>query len=230
MTNPEATTDGAEKKTARPIGRDGVALIVVLWVMVVLSLMVYSLGQSMRTEYAASVSHADRLKALEVAKSGIDKAIAFVENDPSPVAGPLSTWQSNDTEFESIPVGDGTFTLIHPYFDQEGVVQHGLWDESSKLSLNIANKDMLMKLPGMTEDIADSIIDWRDSDENASPRGAENPYYKSLQPPYACKNGDFETVEELLYVRGMTPEILYGEDTNLNGVLDSNENDGCSTC
>jgi hypothetical protein len=40
-----------------------------------------------------------------------------------------------------------------------------------------------------------------------------------------CKNSPFETVEELLLVRGMLPELLYGEDTNRNGRLDDNEND-----
>jgi hypothetical protein len=82
---------------------------------------------------------------------------------------------------------------------------------------------MLLKLPGMTDEIADSIIDWRDTDEQVSATGAESEYYQSLQPPYQCKNGPFETVEELLLVKGMTPELLYGMDVNHNGLLDEEE-------
>jgi len=47
-----------------------------------------------------------------------------------------------------------------------------------------------------------------------------------LNPPRRCKNGPFETVDELQLVYGATPELLYGEDANRNGVLDANENDG----
>jgi hypothetical protein len=44
-----------------------------------------------------------------------------------------------------------------------------------------------------------------------------------------CKNAPFESVEELRLVMGMTPELLYGEDSNLNGIMDPNENDGSAT-
>jgi DNA uptake protein ComE-like DNA-binding protein len=78
----------------------------------------------------------------------------------------------------------------------------------------------------MTEEIVDAIIDWRDTDATAGASGAESSYYNTLKPPYNCKNAPFETLEELLYVKGMTPALLFGEDFNLNGVLDANENDG----
>jgi DNA uptake protein ComE-like DNA-binding protein len=78
-------------------------------------------------------------------------------------------------------------------------------------------------LPGMTPDVADAIVDWRDTDDTPSPYGAESEYYGSVQPPYRAKNGPFETVEELLLVKGVTPEMLYGMDANHNGVLDEEE-------
>ena len=57
----------------------------------------------------------------------------------------------------------------------------------------------------------DSISDWRDSDDLHRVNGAENDYYLSLSPPYTAKNGPFDTVEELLWVRGVTPELFYGQ-------------------
>src|SRR6185369_1409775 len=78
---------------------------------------------------------------------------------------------------------------------------------------------------GMTPQIAAAIMDWRDTDTTVSTDGAEDETYSRFSPPYKTKNGPFETVEELRLVAGMTKEILYGEDANLNGVLDANEND-----
>jgi general secretion pathway protein K len=58
--------------------------------------------------------------------------------------------------------------------------------------------------------IVDSILDWRDEDDLHGLNGAENDYYHSLPDPYDCKNGDFDSVEELLLVRGVTKEVFYG--------------------
>jgi DNA uptake protein ComE-like DNA-binding protein len=67
----------------------------------------------------------------------------------------------------------------------------------------------------MTDDVANAIIDWRDTDTNPQPGGAENEYYLGLPEPYAAKNDLFETVEELLMVRGITRDMLYGNGTNV---------------
>jgi hypothetical protein len=85
---------------------------------------------------------------------------------------------------------------------------------------------MLLRLPGMTAELAASIIDWRDEDSEISPGGAEDEYYLLLSQPYNCKNSPLETVDEILLIKGASKEILYGEDTNLNSILDDNENDG----
>lgn len=80
----------------------------------------------------------------------------------------------------------------------------------------------------MTDEVAAAIADWIDQDDNTE-SGAETDYYATLDPPYAAKNGPFDTVEEMLLVKGVTPELLYGEDANRNGVLDPNEDDGDET-
>jgi DNA uptake protein ComE-like DNA-binding protein len=99
-------------------------------------------------------------------------------------------------------------------------------DEAGKLNINTATKDQLMALPYMEEGIAESMIDWRDGDDEPQPQGAEAGYYENLPIAYKIRNGPFKTVRELLQVKGITAEQLYGEDTNLNGLLDSNERDG----
>lgn len=89
--------------------------------------------------------------------------------------------------------------------------------ETSELSLA---QSLLMALPGMTIDIADAILDWLDDDEEPRPNGAELEFYSTLPTPYAPKNGPIDSVEELLLVRGVTPQLLFGIDANRNGVID----------
>jgi general secretion pathway protein K len=54
-------------------------------------------------------------------------------------------------------------------------------------------------------------MDWRDPDDLHRVNGAENEYYRSLTPPYTARNGPFDTVEDLLWVRGMTTGLFYGD-------------------
>lgn len=117
----------------------------------------------------------------------------------------------------------------------EGAIRYGLTPETSKLNLNTASDEQITQLltPLLFElgvqtapDLIASLLDWRDSDEDPREGGAENEYYNTLSPPYNAKDAHFDTVEELLAVRGFTAAILYGEDINRNGVLDPNENDG----
>jgi general secretion pathway protein K len=59
--------------------------------------------------------------------------------------------------------------------------------------------------------VVDSILDWLDADDLYRANGAENDYYRSLKEPYDCKNGPLDSVEELLLVKGVTPELFYGK-------------------
>jgi len=213
----------------RKRGRKGVALLVVLWITAALTLIMYAFLGEMQVEYSLSGSYGDEKKAEQLAWSAVDLACITVDNAVQPWHGPNDLWATNPDRFYEIALGDGAFSVLHPTYADDGKLQWGLEDEASKVNLNYAPKEILMKLPRMTEEIADSIIDWRDQDSNPGPSGAETGYYQGLSPAYACKNAPFETVEELLFVRGVTPEILYGRDLNLNGRIDPAEKDGGST-
>ncbi|MCA9214415.1 MAG: general secretion pathway protein GspK [Planctomycetales bacterium] len=107
--------------------------------------------------------------------------------------------------------------------EEEGVSAADLIEAAS--DADTSGRAMLMGLPGMTEDIADAILDWLDEDDTMREYGAEYDYYASLDPPYAPKNGTLETIEELLLVRGVTPDLLFGRDVNRNGMIDIYEMD-----
>ena len=109
-----------------------------------------------------------------------------------------------------------------------GGIRYGLENESARLNLNTVlladqleedgGRKMLMTLPGMTEPIADAILDWIDPDDEPRMLGAEREYYSALSPAYAPRNGPLGSIEELLLVRDVTPALLFGADLNRNGV------------
>ena len=82
---------------------------------------------------------------------------------------------------------------------------------------------MLAGLPGMTPEISDAILDWIDADDQRREFGAESAEYAAAAEPYRPANGPIDDVQELLAVRGVTPELFYGADINQNGVLDADE-------
>jgi general secretion pathway protein K len=71
--------------------------------------------------------------------------------------------------------------------------------------------------------IVDSILDWRDPDDFYRVNGAENDYYQSLKEPYQCKNGNFDSIEELLLVKGVTPELFHGRKAVKTGEGEAQE-------
>jgi len=174
----------------------------------------------------------NRVAAIE-AEQAIEGAARYVSNIlantitqqqlPGVIPDPLS-YRS-----EAVPVGDARFWLIgrdtNAWQNGPDRLTFGLVDEASKLNLNTATMDMLQALPNMTAELAANIVAWRQSTNDASVGGAQSETYLRLQPPYLCKNAPFETVDELRLIYGLNLELLYGEDSNLNGLLDPNETD-----
>ncbi len=212
----------------RPRRNRGVALIAVLFVAAMLTILLYAFLREMQVEASLANSFGREKQAEQLGWSAIEKGAAAFVADTETHSLPTSTWYTSAAEFYEIECGDGVFTLFRaPDVSDGSEPPHwGAMSESCRLNLNYAPKEVLMKLPNMTEEIADAIIDWIDEDDTVNALGAENAYYQALTPGYACKNGLFDTVEELLLVKGVTPELLYGEDANQNGLLDANENDG----
>ena len=108
-----------------------------------------------------------------------------------------------------------------------GSYQVDIQDESGKINLNRVSEQQLRALIeaiGINKEdgdiIADSILDWLDADNMYHLNGAENDFYEALNPPYRAKNGRFDTTEELLLVRGVTPTYFYGyPERDANGSI-----------
>ena len=202
----------------------GSALIIVLWVCLgIVSIALY-FAQSMTFEIRA----ADNRLAAVQAEQAIAGAARYASNILVNLQTPGLLPDENSYEHELVSVDEATFWFIGRSDQQLALDQpwFGFVDEGSKLNLNTATAEMLELLPRMTPQLAAAIVDWRDSNSTISDGGAEEETYQRLNPPYRCKNAPFESIDELRLVYGMDTEILYGDDANLNGALDPNENDG----
>ena len=216
-------------------------LVLVLIVVALLALAGYTFSEMMLAEYEATEVHGRSVQAHLLADSGVQMARLFLAQDQETQIDSGGHYD-NPTRFRSqlvldddSPVGRGRFTIISPSMEDDGGtgIRYGLEDESIRLNLNIllyadkqaagAGRTLLMALPGMTEEIADAILDWIDPDDETREFGAEIDEYSGYTPPYAPKNGPLETVEELLLVRGITPALLFGSDANRNGIADAHE-------
>lgn len=207
----------------------GFVLVIVLWAAAGLVTLALLFGESMMLEYHA----ADNILAGVQADQAVEGAARYARAVLTDWENPGVVPATSDYLNQAVEVGDALVwflgrdaaarTSLRTTAQQPA---YGLIDECSKLNLNTATLDMLKALPRMTDELAAAIVDWRDEDEEVSENGAESPAYQLRAPAYECKNADFETVEELRLVAGADWEILYGEDANLNGVLDANENDG----
>ncbi len=121
-------------------------------------------------------------------------------------------WKTDDTPYQG-QIGDGLYTVR-------------ITNEQGKVDINTASevvlKNLFINLGVQAEEadtIVDSIMDWKDPDDLHRLHGAESDYYMSLPNPYKAKDADFETLEELLLVKGMTSEILYGTNEK-KGAID----------
>lgn len=213
---------------ATPRNRASV-LIIVLWVTFGLVVIALYFGHAMSLELRAADQRAASLEA--------DQAILGVTRYVTNVLGRLDEpGQIPDVatyRAEAVPIGDATFWLLgrgnRAYatgLSSANPPAFGLVDEAARLNLNMVTQTMLEALPGMTPELSAAIIDWRDTNDDVTQGGAESETYLRRNPPYRCKNTNYESVAELRLVQGADLAALFGDDANLNGVLDPNENDG----
>ena len=192
--------------------RKGLVLVAVLWIVIVLTAIVTVLGRKSRLDTKICLARSEGLRCKWACRAGIERAIAVLNEDERESDCLMDLWSDNGEDFNDIVLEDCRFSVK-------------VIDEAGKLNINSATKEQLMGLPDMLEEIADAIIDWRDGDDTPREAGAEGGYYENLAFGYKARNGAFRTIRELLLVKGVTEELFYGEDTNLNGRLDYNEQD-----
>ncbi|MBI5050020.1 MAG: general secretion pathway protein GspK [Nitrospirae bacterium] len=188
--------------------KKGIALVMVLWVLAIMMVIVLSFSFAVRVETHSTLSFKEDAEKRFLAEAGIERGImeVFYRNankGQRTILEGMEVWNIDGKPYR-VQTDNGFYTV-------------SITDESGKVDINITPdvilRNLLINLGLELENvdtIVDSIMDWKDPDELHRLHGAESDYYMLLPNPYKVKNANFDTLEELLLVKGVTPGILHG--------------------
>jgi general secretion pathway protein K len=216
----------SEKKAActRNIlnNNSGVALILAILIIGIIVTLTLSFNTSMRSEMASAANTRDNIKLEAILQSGLNFAIAILDEDPSASDGGydsfFDTWATLDilSIYSTNLFNEGRFDIS--IIDESGKIQvNQLIDRNGNynaLQQNLLKRFLALEefgiIPEEREDIVNSIKDWIDPDNESTDFGEESSYYEALETPYSCRNAPLESLEELLLIKGITKDIVYG--------------------
>src|SRR5437867_3015348 len=195
---------------------DRVAMILVMWVIMVLSLLISGFAFRMHVETQVASFGRKELKAQMLARSGIEVArMQLILDEKSPTDAGFDSlgqaWATNEELYVDHELGEGKYN-VKVIDEERKLPANKLTPEQWSRLLEVLNVD-----PLDADVIVDSILDWIDEDDLHRLNGAENDYYEQLDPPYRAKDGPLDRVEELLLVRGVTREIFDGGPADEDG-------------
>jgi len=190
-------TSMLRRSSRAPVHQNGIALVLVLWLTVLLTVIGGGFAYTMRNEALAARNSMSLTQAQTIADGAIYRtAFELLKPHNSP-----DVWSP-----------DGQ---VHAWTEDNVRVLVNAWDESGKIDLNTASEGLmtgLLKAVGGLDDataaqVMDAIQDWRDPDDLRRPNGAEAADYESAGRHYKPANAPFETVAELQRVLGVTPAL-----------------------
>jgi general secretion pathway protein K len=204
----------------------GIALLLVVWLLALLTVIAGEFIASGRVKAAAEHNKQDDLRGLALALAGYRAAVAALDDqidgllldaDERLLLRYRGLADGVPAAATDVPLGDGTYSWR--VSAEDGLVNLNDARLPRAVLANLLKQCGLG--PGAERDtVIDSIFDWRDSNRDHRLNGAEEDYYRGLDPPYSCKDGPFSVVEELLLVRGVTPALFAG------GVVDGQKKPG----
>ncbi len=230
----------------------GMVLFIVVIFVTMLSLAGLSYVALMSTEHKAVRLRGDELQVEMAVGSGVEMMLAHLTQEAKSTTSSHSLGQtlpsdSGDNQFRGVIVMEDEvgrkvqFSVVSAKVEADRVTgfRFGMSNESAKLNLAVlpqwdqaepgAAREALMALPEMSQSIADAILDWIDSDTTPRQFGAESSYYAGLKVPYGPRNAEPTSLEELLLVRDVTRELLFGADENFNYQIDPGEQSTASS-
>jgi general secretion pathway protein K len=185
----------------------GVALIIVLWVFIFLFVVAFDFSTSVREEATAAQRFSDETQGYYLALAGFERGLYdFLHQQPGavPQLPDPNKRDPFDGSWREENFGGGMYRVR-------------LVDEGGKININRVNEETLRRIftnlgldDQRREILVDSIMDWRDPDDLHRVNGAENDYYSTQSPAYTAKNGPLDSIEDLLWIRGMTLELFFG--------------------
>ena len=204
---------------ARARAQSGMAIIIVMVCIFILGLLAGGFASSMKVETKLALNANNETEMEWMGRSGVELA-RYVLGQQMKLGG--SQYDALNQKWAGGPGGTNDVlanisltdvTLGHGHFSIK------ITDNERKFNINtVQNNEVLMgqalRLLGVdgatVPMIIGSIQDWIDRDDNTHPNGAESDYYQSLSPPYFAKNGPIDDITELLFIKGVTPEVFWG--------------------
>lgn len=210
------------------------ALLIALTVISLIVALTIQFNKNMRQSLQTSGIQSNSIRLEAMARSGINLAMAVLDKDAQENEHDSfqDSWALLADEDLSQLFNDGTLKVeitdnsgkfqINSVVQSKGQQQLGVSPAQASQQEEDARNilwRLLRQEPFNLEDsaartIIDSLIDWIDAEDGDGEQefGAESSYYQSLDTPYPCKNGPVEFIEELLLVKGVTLELLFGTE------------------
>jgi general secretion pathway protein K len=182
----------------------GAALLAVLWLSAILTAIAFSVATTVRGETERTGTFSEGVRGYYVATGALERALAYIEWGPSP--------RNPDNTPRYFEPGMARLTFNFP----AAIATVELIPESSKFDINAITPEELFRLlvnlgaePGRAQEIAMAIVDWR---RPLPPNvlGPLDQQYLSGNPSFRARHASVEETEELLLVKGMTPELYHG--------------------
>ena len=193
----------------------GVVLVVVLAALagILAGIAIYSMNQN--DAVRSTLNRTEERRARVAAEAGIQYAMATLEtvaDNPQNPATLNDDWATlGNNGADNFILGNGSFRLQ-------------IVDNSSFLDVNSITEATLSNLP-LTQEQIDSFLDWRETAQTSTRTdGGKDEYYNALQKPYNTREGVIRTVNELLQIKGWTPDTLYQVQTNTVNTNRTNNN------
>lgn len=182
--------------------RRGGALLTVLWLSAALSAIAFSVATTVRGEVERAATAADGVKGYFLARGALQRALLWIQwmEFRNPDGSPRYWAPGTPRLHFEFPNGSADVDLI---------------PESAKLNVNTARPEELFALMqalgmdgGRASEITAAIVDWR----NQVPGGVSefDAHYLGLAPSFRARHASIEEIEEILLVKGMTPELFHG--------------------
>lgn len=181
---------------ARRLNERGVALVIVMWTVMLLTVIAGNFVFAMRTETLVVRNAVSGAQAEAMANGAVHRALYETFKSAVDVNG----WKADGSTRQ---------------WDKDGVkIKVVMMDESGKIDVNLGTDALLRGLllstgvdAAKAAQLLDAILDWRDVDVLPRPNGAEADAYGASGLKYEPANAPFEAVEQLQQVLGMTPDI-----------------------
>lgn len=205
--------------------REGAALLVSLWVLIILSLIVGSFAFEVQLEAMLVSYKRKKFRTEMMALSGIEYAAAILDQranakelEIEDMAEDLDGFMQAALHIKrglsttsTIELGDGSFSVT-------------LESAEAGRNVNLLTREEWLEILEMAnmpstewDAMIDCLEDWIDEGDLHKLNGAESddPFYQDRG--YPVKNGPLDSIEELLLVKGWGEDILYGSEADEEG-------------